>query len=205
MAAAGKGERWAVLIVLAIGVPLVFMFTRAMADGEARRTQAPLRAMLGDDAFEALARGDKTEQHYMGNSLLAPDFTLRDRDGQPWTLSKQRGKVVLMNFWSITCPPCVEEMPSLSALAQMAEGNEDIEVVAITTDESWDAVKSVIPPGSKLKVLFDPEKTIVAGKFGSKLFPETWVIDRRGVIRLRVDGKRDWAGPLAVEVLESYL
>ena len=200
-----RGERWAALVVLAIGVPAVFMFTRAMADGEARRKEAPLRAMLGDASFDALATGDKTEQHYMGNSLSAPDFTLPDKDGKAWKLSDQRGKVVLMNFWSITCPPCVEEMPSLSALAQMAEGRDDIEVVAITTDESWSAIASVIPSGSKLKVLFDPEKKVVADKYGSKLFPETWIIDRRGVVRLRVDGKRDWAGALSLEVLESYL
>jgi hypothetical protein len=54
-------------------------------------------------------------------------------------------------------------------------------------------------------VLFDPEKRVIRDEFGSKLFPETWVIDRRGVVRLRIDGKRDWASGLAVEAIESFL
>lgn len=193
------------LIVLAIGAPLVFMFTRAMADGELRRRQAPLRALIGNETFERLARGEKTEQHYLGDRLSAPDFTLPDKDGKPWRLSDQRGKVVVMNFWTITCQPCVEEMPSLSHLAKMAEQRPDLEVVAITSDENWQTVASVIPPDSRLKVLFDPEKRVIRDEFGSKLFPETWVIDRRGVVRLRIDGKRDWASGLAVEAIESFL
>jgi peroxiredoxin len=202
---ARRAELWSALIVLAIGAPLVFMFTRAMADGELRRRQAPLRALIGNQVFDQLSRGETTEQHYLGNSLSAPDFTLQDREGKPWRLADQRGKVVVMNFWTITCQPCVEEMPSLSHLAKMASEREDLEVVAITTDENWETVASVIPPDSRLRVLFDPSKSVVRDKFGSKLFPETWVIDRRGVVRLRVDGKRDWASGLALEAIETFL
>jgi peroxiredoxin len=199
-------ELWALLIAAAIGVPLVFGFARAMADGEQRRRQAPLRAMLGDDGiFERLMRGEKTDVHYLGNSLRAPDFSLPDRHGKPWKLSDQRGKVVVMNFWTITCQPCLEEMPSLEQLAQLARKRDDLEVIAVTTDESWDAIASVMPPQSAIKVLFDPDKRIVRDKFGSKLFPETWIIDGRGVVRMRIDGKRDWAEPLALDAIDALM
>ena len=75
-------ELCAALVVLCIGAPLVFLYARAMADGELRRHEAPLRAMLGDAAFERLARGEKTEEHYYGNELLAPDFTLQRQERQ---------------------------------------------------------------------------------------------------------------------------
>jgi peroxiredoxin len=183
----------------------VFVFTRAMADGELRRREAPLRAMLGDQAFEALDQGKKTELHYLGDGLLAPDFTLQDKDGKPWRLRDQRGKIVVMNFWTITCQPCVEEMPSLVTLAEIAKRRKDIEVVAITSDKNWEAVGPLFPARSKLKVLFDPTRSVIRDKFGSKLYPETWIIDERGVVRMRVDGPRDWGSALSLEAITRFM
>jgi len=198
-------ELWAALLVLVLGAPFVFMFARAMADSEVRRREGPLRAMLGDQAFQALSRGEKTQLHYLGDGLLAPDFTLPDKDGKPWRLRDHRGKVVVMNFWTITCQPCVEEMPSLVNLADIAKQRKDIEVVAITSDKSWASVAPIFPPKSKLKVLFDPEKSVIREKFGSKLFPETWVIGPDGVVRMRVDGPRDWGAALSLAAIERFL
>ncbi|MDH5674011.1 MAG: TlpA family protein disulfide reductase [Myxococcales bacterium] len=200
-----RGKPLAAAIALSLGAALVFLFTQAVIDGERRRREAPLKALLGDSGFERLMRGEPSDQHYLGNSLLAPDFSLKDKDGKPWRLSDHRGRVVVLNFWSITCPPCVEEMPSLSDLAQLTGGRDDIELVAISTDADWQTVASVVPAGSNLKVLFDPDKAVVGGKFGTKLYPETWIIDRRGVIRLRVDGKRNWSAGIALDAIESFL
>ena len=199
-----RGELWAALIALCVGAPLIFMYARAMADGELRRREGPLRAMLGDQVFEQLARGEKTEEHYLGNELLAPDFELKDRDGKPWRLKDQRGKVVVMNFWSVTCPPCLEELPSLLELAEIAHKRGDFEVVAVTTDKDWSEVAMYFPPHHRLNVLFDPERKIVRGKYGTRLFPETWVIDGRGVVRMRVDGRRDWSEPLAIDAITRF-
>ncbi len=200
-----RRELIATLIVALLGTPLVFMYARAMASSEARRRETPLRALLGDDSYERLARGERTEENYLGDQLLAPDFTLLDRNGKPWRLRDHRGKVVVMNFWTMTCGPCVQELPSILELADMAKHSGDFEVVAVSTDKSWNEVAALFPPQFSLRVLFDPERKIVSGKFGTRLFPETWVIDPRGVIRLRVDGRRDWSEALAVDVIESFM
>jgi peroxiredoxin len=176
-------ERLAALLVLIIGLPLVVGFGRAIVDGEKQRREAPLRAILGDQVFEQLERGETTEQSYLGKNLSAPDFTLPDQHGKPWTLSKHRGKTIVMNFWSITCQPCVEEMPSLIELAEIAQAHDDVEIVAISTDSNWQAVAAMFPPHSKLTVLFDPDRSIVKGKYGTRLYPETWVVDPQGLIR----------------------
>jgi peroxiredoxin len=202
---ARRVELWAALIALCVGAPLVFLYARAMADGELRRRQAPLRAMIGDLAFEQLARGEKTAEHYYGNSLLAPDFTLRDKNGRPWKLSDRRGKVVVMNFWTITCQPCVEELPSLLELADMTSERGDIEVIAVTTDNQWSEVAALFPPKFQLNVLFDPERKVVRDKFGTRLFPETWIIDGRGVVRMRIDGRRNWSEPITIDAIERFL
>ena len=49
-------------------------------------------------------------------------------------------------------------------------------------------------------VLLDPEAKVVGSLFGTKLYPETWLIDPAGVIRMRFDGGRDWSHPLVLDV-----
>ncbi|MCZ7681473.1 MAG: TlpA family protein disulfide reductase [Sandaracinaceae bacterium] len=106
-------------------------------------------------------------------------------------MSDHRGKVVVMNFWTVTCQPCVEEMPTLVQLSRILEERDDIELVTVSTDRDWDTVRTVVPEDAPMTVLLDPEREVVNGKFGTRLFPETWIIDPDGVIRLRVDGSRD--------------
>ena len=200
-----RGELIALLVVLCLGTPLVFLYARAMADGELRRREGPLRALLGDESFERLSRGEKTEENYLGNGLLAPDFTLNDRDGKPWRLRDHRGKVVVMNFWTINCQPCVEELPTVLDLAQIAEKRGDIEVVAVSTDKDWSEVAALFPPQFRLKVLFDPDRRVVSGKYGTRLFPETWIIDARGVVRMRIDGRRGWSDGIVLDAIERFM
>ena len=86
--------------------------------------------------------------------------------------------------------------------------HKDLAFVTITTDESAadarDTLKSVLG-GNEIPfiVLVDSESSVVLGKFGTKLFPETWFIDPNGVIRVRFDGPRDWAGPLPLDLAKS--
>jgi peroxiredoxin len=191
--------------VAAIAFPLIFVFTGAVIDARARAREAPFRAVLGNGRFEELMRGGGGVPHYLGAALLAPDFTLPRQDGGEWSLSAQRGKVVVMNFWTVTCRPCIQEMPTLELLAEITEGWDDVEVVAISTDRSWDEVETIIPPGSRITSLLDSEREVVSGKFGTRLFPETWIIDGDGVVRFRFDGALDWSDPVALDLIRAYL
>ncbi len=199
-----QGEIGAAILTALVALPLVFVFARAVADGEVRRQRAPLRAMLGDATYDALEKGEGSAQSYLGNDRRAPDFELRDRHGSPWRLSDHRGKVIILNFWTITCGPCVEEMPSFEALDAMVRERDDVELVTVTTDRDWATVASVLSPRTRLRVLFDSERNVVTGKFGTRLFPETWIIDKDGIIRLRIDGARDWASPIALDMIDAY-
>jgi peroxiredoxin len=194
------------LLALALAVPLAYLFVRAADDGEVRRHEGPLRAMLGNATYDTIVEGHTPEVGYFGDDRLAPDFTLRDAEGSPWRLSDRRGKkVVVMNFWSTTCSECVEEMPSIESLARTLGRNyEDVELVAISTDPDWATVGTVIPQGTQIHVLLDPDRAVVRGKYGTRLFPETWIIDKDGIIRARIDGARDWSAPLALDLIELY-
>ncbi len=197
--------RKAALLTALFGIPLSLGAVGALRDGIRRAQDGPLIALFGAETLERLRAGERTPYHYLGDRLAAPDFELPDRHGRLWRLSEHRGKVVLLNFWSITCPPCVKEMPSLLQLAQQwRERGLDVEVVAISTDAGWDAVRQLFPEEPALTVLFDPERKVVTGKFGTRLLPETWLIDRRGVIRFRYDGALDWTRPVVQAALWRF-
>ncbi len=194
----------ATLIVAAIAFPVIFIFTGAIADARARAREAPFRAVLGNARFEALMEGAGGVPHYLGASLRAPDFALPEQGGGEWKLSDHRGKVVVMNFWTVTCRPCIQEMPTIELLAEIVEPWGDVEVVAVSTDRSWDEVETIIPRSSRITSLLDSDRAVVNGRFGTKLFPETWIVDANGVVRFRYDGALDWSDPVALDLIRAY-
>lgn len=149
----------------------------------------------------------KMSPAYAGSDRIAPDFELPDMDGKPVRLSQFRGKVVFLNFWTKTCNPCMEEMPSLAELARIGQNRKDFVVLTVSTDDGPEAVrdtlKVILQGETPFPVLFDPDSKVVLEKYGTRLFPETWIIDPNGVIRARFDGARDWSKALAVEVGEQ--
>ena len=148
---------------------------------------------------------------YAGRDRLAPDFELTTIEGHKVRLSDYRGKVVVMNFWSKTCKPCIDEMPSLNDLGSILSNHDDVVLLTINTDETaQDAqatLQTVLKTQPNFQTLSDPGGEVVTGKFGSKLYPETWFIDPDGVIRARIDGPRDWLefAPLTLDFARSLM
>jgi hypothetical protein len=67
-----------------------------------------------------------------------------------------------------------------------------------------DTLKGILREEAPFAILFDPDGDgVVRAKFGTNLFPETWFIDKRGVIRARFDGGRDWANPAILELIDQ--
>jgi thiol-disulfide isomerase/thioredoxin len=184
--------RGAQLAFAVIAVFFAYAFVATAKDGELRRTCSALCAL---------------SPNYAAHARRAPDFEFNDLSGRPVRLSSFRDKVVILNFWSRACPPCLEEMPSLELLAQRLRKRNDVVLLAISTDESTaeaaDAIRSLLGESSALQVLVDPGGDEVRRLFGTRLFPETWFIDGDGVVRARIDGARDWASPLALELVDS--
>lgn len=122
----------------------------------------------------------------------APSFTLQTTKQETFALSDYRGKVVLVHFWATWCPPCVEELPQLEKLYRSLQG-KDLEILAVSVDDNAD--RSVTPFLAKHKVsfpvLFDPGG-VVARKYGTIKFPETYVLDRSGMVRFKVIGPLEW-------------
>jgi peroxiredoxin len=109
-----------------------------------------------------------------------------------------------MNFWTVTCRPCIQEMPTIELLAEMTRDWGDVEVVAVSTDRTWAEVETIIPRSSRITSLLDADRKVVTERFGTKLFPETWIIDADGVVRFRFDGALDWSNPVALDLIRAY-
>jgi len=130
-----------------------------------------------------------------------PDFQLPDASGRTVSLSEQRGHAVLLNFWATWCPPCVDEVPSLEDLARKIKGT-DMRMLAVSVDDNWEKIRHFFPKGSDMGVLLDTSHD-VPKKFGTEMFPETFLIDASGRIRYYFNNKRDWSRPEAAACLES--
>lgn len=132
---------------------------------------------------------------YVGADRTAPDFDLEDGKGGRIRLADHRGKVVILHFWTKTCAPCLEELPRIARFAEQIKNRKDVVLITVTIDDGPAAIKDVLaatfPDGSppNFIIAFDRENAIVRGKYGTKLFPETWLVDPGGVVRARFDGE----------------
>lgn len=129
----------------------------------------------------------------------APAFTLQDSDRKV-TLDEFRGQVVVLNFWATWCPPCVEELPSLMAMQDRMR-QKKVEVVGVSIDVDQDAYHRFLKQRNvNFLTVRDPEQK-VATLYGTAGWPETYIIDRSGVLRRKIVGPIDWNAPDMIEFL----
>jgi peroxiredoxin len=137
--------------------------------------------------------------------LSAPDITYPGLDGKKVSLSDYRGKVVFVNIWATWCPPCVEEMPSMQKLYQKLK-SENFEILAVSIDSQ--GAKVVAPFMKKYKltfpVLIDSMGTIKR-IYKATGVPESYIIDKDGIIVEKTIGPRDWATPDAISFFQNLL
>jgi peroxiredoxin len=129
----------------------------------------------------------------------APEFTVQDAD-RSVKLSDFRGQIVVLNFWATWCPPCVEEMPSLVEMQRRMKA-KGITVVAVSVDVDQSAYLQFLKEHNvNLLTVRDPGQKSNA-LYGTFRFPETYIIDRQGVMRRKFVGGVDWTAPDITEFL----
>ncbi len=153
---------------------------------------------FGGTTARAASAVEADEMNY-----VAPTFKLPARGGGDVDLSAFRGKAVLVNFWATWCPPCREEMPSLTRLAQQFDTGS-FEVLAVSVDDGWDVVdKFLAQPKTPYRVALDQGATI-SRTYGTTKFPESYLVDPSGKVRLKFVGPRNWMDPNVATLLEAY-
>ncbi len=120
----------------------------------------------------------------VGVGSRAPEFrAVNLRTAQPASLAAYRGRVILLNVWATWCPPCRVEMPSLERLHQKLAG-QDFEVVAVSIDDGDSSMVLRFAAGAIQRI------------YQTTGVPESFVIDRDGIIIKKVIGAAEWDGPV---------
>jgi peroxiredoxin len=179
----------------ALGLLAFAGYAFAVSDGLSRHALAEWQIIAPD--FEAVDPA---------GAKVVPDFTLPDRWGNPVSLRQfAQVDLLLVNIWSSGCRVCIEEAPSLADLDRRIGDLGRAALITIAIDEGWKDVAHHFPQGTDLRVLFDPDDKVGKGIFGTKAYPETFVLDRRRRIVARFDGKRPWHSRLMADYLERFL
>ena len=143
---------------------------------------------------------------YSGNhpariGSVAPDFTVQDSD-HTITLSQFHGQVVVLNFWATWCPPCIEETPALVRM-QSRMKDKGVVVLAVSIDADDAAYHKFLKDYSVNMVTVRDEAKKASSLYGTFGWPETYIIDRNGVIRRKFIGAVDWNSPEVTDYLSK--
>ncbi len=131
----------------------------------------------------------------------AKDFSVQDSDHQV-SLSQFRGQVVILNFWATWCPPCVEELPSMIDMQNRLR-SKGVVVLAVRIDVDNDAYHRFIKQRNvNFVTVRDPEQK-VASMYGTTGWPESYIIDRKGVLRRKFVGPVNWDSPEVIQFLNT--
>jgi peroxiredoxin len=162
--------------------------------------------ILGGLAFFLLPKGN-TEESPAGGSASSipvavdypsPELALSDIHGNQSSLKDYQNQVVLVNNWATWCPPCRAEMPTLKQYFEDHQ-SQGFTVIAI---EAGEAVSDVAGFAEEYSLNFpvwaDPDQEAIAA-FRNMALPNSYVIDRRGQVRLT------WTGAISRDMLEKYV
>jgi peroxiredoxin len=137
--------------------------------------------------------------HPAQTGKVAPDFTVSD-GATTIHLASYRGQVVLLNFWATWCPPCVQEMPGL---VELHHDRPDLAILAVSIDDDPNAYsRFLVRRHVDFITVRDPSQS-AARLYHTEGWPETYIIDRQGVIRRKIVGDPDWSNPEIRAYLKS--
>jgi peroxiredoxin len=131
-----------------------------------------------------LFNGSAAAQHAIEGEI-APDFTVTTMKGDTITLSKLRGKIVVLNFWFINCPPCREEMAGLNDLVAMY-GDSGVVFIAPATDRKGALTKFLAKSRFDYQII--PSARGLTSLYQLEGFPTHVIIGRDGKIVKRMLG-----------------
>lgn len=143
---------------------------------------------ISEEAYQArlLAMPKPRESEFFVNGKSISAINEKDMDGKRFNLKEQKGKVVVLNFWFVNCPPCQMEMPQLNALVDSFANNPDVVFLSVALDERYDIVDFLKSHPFKYRII-DGGRYITNG-LGIKSYPTHVVLDRAGKVVFHTSG-----------------
>ena len=124
----------------------------------------------------------------------AADFTLTTFAGEQFRLSEQRGKVVVINFWYPSCPPCRDEMPAFQEVWEEYQGR-NVRIIGLFVPQGFDTEVEARQFVDELGLTFDfatDVRAMVAQEYAVQFFPTTYFIDQAGRVHIMEISRMDY-------------
>jgi peroxiredoxin len=127
----------------------------------------------------------------------APDFNLTDIHGKKWSLLELRGKVVVLNFWYTSCPPCLGEMPDLNEITKMYRPDQVV-FLALTFNDAGKVETFLKTHEFAYNIL--PNSKAVDQQYKVSGWPTSLVINKEGIIKFAINISIDIKHDLPVAI-----
>jgi peroxiredoxin len=136
----------------------------------------------------------------------APDFTCTPIAGEEFSLSKQQGKVVLVNFFATWCGPCLAELPHLEKEIMKKYGDRpDFKMIVIGREHNTEDLKKFAEQKKlALPIAPDPKREIY-GKYAEQFIPRNFIVGKDGKIKLASVGYTETSFQEIAQTLEKEL
>lgn len=139
--------------------------------------------LTGSEDIVDKAQSYYNEIHALQVGDKAPTFSATSITGQSINLAEYRDKVVLIEFWSTTCGPCIKELPNLRDLYSSLESREDFVMIGVSLDTDIEKVRRFTKEHNmEWKQIFDNGFGKISELYNAAYIPRTYVIDKEGQI-----------------------
>ena len=147
---------------------------------------ATAQAKQVDNTLAGFAKQEEAQKIQRGLAVGAkfPDFNEKDVTGQPMSIARYKGKVVLVDFWATWCGPCIKELPNVLETYQKHHP-KGFEIVGISLDQTEQKLHDFTKAQNMTwQQFFDGQGwgNKLAGKYGVNSIPATYLLDAEGKI-----------------------
>ena len=137
----------------------------------------PLLAAFLFLLFFSCNKASSEDRGKVGTS--APGFSVTDINGNEYALKNLKGKVVVLNFWFVNCPPCIREIPELNELVEKYK-EKDVAFLAFARDSKSKVNKFLAQTNFDYKIIANSGR--MTRMFNTHGFPTNIIIDQKGKI-----------------------
>ena len=186
-----KNDAGRVPVLLGTGMALIGLIVVLLLFG--KYSGAESKTNLPDSSSSSSSSVTPVEVNY-----TAPELSLQNANGNKEALTDYRGQIVLVNNWATWCPPCKAEIPTLEEYYKV-HSEEGFVIIGIEAGESQAEVAQFVKSSAITYPIWIDLKHMSLYVFGSSGLPSSFVIDRKGMVRL------SWVGEINREMLEKYV
>jgi thiol-disulfide isomerase/thioredoxin len=142
-----------------------------------------VRIVSLDPAGTALRIETSSDEISISPGFKAPGFTLKGVDSSQYSLSSLKGKIVFLEFWSVSCPFCKRILPEVNSLIKKNAGS-DFVALAVSREEDSEEITKDLRENPRNAVVVVNDKATWQTYDSQGITPTYYLIDTRGVIRL---------------------